>query len=124
MMSAALIVVLVAGWALIRYLPTNRRFLSTGIFLGESTKKEGGYLSSAVRSELIGLRGSAVTDLHPAGVGRFGEERLDVVAEEGWLEEGTPIVVVRAEGYRHVVRALEPEEMEAEGAVPDEGPTA
>ena len=36
---------------------------------------------------------------------RFGAERVDVVAEEGWLESGTAIEVVRAEGYRNVVRA-------------------
>ncbi len=121
MLSAAVIVVLVAGWALLRYLPTSRSFLRSGIFLGESTKREGGYLSAAVRSELIGMEGVALTDLRPAGVGRFGDERVDVVAEEGWLEAGTAIEVLRAEGYRHVVRALNPEDIKEPGDVPDAG---
>jgi membrane-bound serine protease (ClpP class) len=103
-LSTSIIVVAVVGWALLRHLPASRRFLKSGIFLGESTNRDTGYLSSAVRPELIGAMGMAVTDLHPAGVGRFGEERLDVVAEEGWIEAGTAIEVVRAEGYRHVVR--------------------
>lgn len=103
-LSTTVIVVAVAGWALLRHLPASRRLLRSGIFLGDTMKKEQGYLSSAVRPELIGMTGVAATDLHPAGVGRFGEERLDVVAEEGWIEAGTAIEVVRAEGYRHVVR--------------------
>jgi membrane-bound ClpP family serine protease len=37
-------------------------------------------------------------------VGLFGEERLDVVSDAGWVEEGTAIRVVASEGYRHVVR--------------------
>jgi membrane-bound serine protease (ClpP class) len=106
-LSTTVIVVVVAGWALLRHLPASRRLLKSGIFLGDSMKKEQGYLSNTVRPELIGLRGVAATDLHPAGVGRFGEERLDVVAEEGWIEAGTAIQVVRAEGYRHVVRQVD-----------------
>ncbi|MEJ2187021.1 MAG: NfeD family protein [Gemmatimonadota bacterium] len=111
-LSTTVIVVAVAGWALLRHLPASRRFLKTGIFLGESTNRDTGYLSSAVRPELIGMMGVAVTDLHPAGVGRFAEERLDVVAEEGWIEAGTAIELVRAEGYRHVVRQAPTDETE------------
>ena len=33
-------------------------------------------------------------------------ERLDVVSEAGWITAGTPVRVLRAEGYRHVVRAV------------------
>ncbi len=64
----------------------------------------------------MGQKGTALTDLRPAGVGRFGEERVDIVAEEGWLTAGTTIEIVRAEGYRHVVRAVD----ETEPAAPAE----
>ena len=104
-LSASLLIVLVSAWAILRTLPSNPRLRRSGIMLGEDTGRDVGYLSAAVRSELVGARGTAITDLRPAGVGRFGDERVDVVAEEGWLESGTPIEVVRADGYRHVVRA-------------------
>ena len=55
-------------------------------------------------TEWVGRRGVAVTDLRPAGAGEFTGERIDVVAEGGFILSGTPIVIVRDEGYRKVVR--------------------
>lgn len=106
-MSAALLIVIVTAWVLLRTLPKNRRLRDSGIMLGESTTRDTGYLSTAVREELIGMQGTALTDLRPAGVGKFGDERIDIVAEEGWIESGTPIEILRSEGYRHVVRTLQ-----------------
>jgi membrane-bound serine protease (ClpP class) len=109
-LSVSMLVVLVTAWAIMRTLPNNLRLRRSGIMLGEVTGRDTGYLSSAVRTELVGRRGVAVTDLRPAGVGRFDDERIDIVAEEGWLTTGTAIEIVRAEGYRHVVRAVEARE--------------
>ncbi len=106
-LAASVLIVVVSAWALIRNLPRNTRLRRSGIMLGEDTGRDVGYLSAAVRGDLVGKQGTALTDLRPAGVGRFGQERGDVVAEEGWLAEGTPIEVVRAEGYRHLVRKTE-----------------
>lgn len=104
-LSAALMVGLVSAWALVRSLPRNSRFKRSGILLGDTTSRETGYLSAAVRDDLVGKVGVAVTDLRPSGVARFDDERLDVVAEGGWVEEGTKVKIIGSEGYRHVVRA-------------------
>ena len=106
-LTASILLVLVSAWAISRTLPKNTRLRASGIMLGEDTGRDVGYLSAAVRPELIGLRGVALTDCRPAGVGRFGEERVDVVAQEGWVAGGTAIEIVRSDGYRHVVRAVE-----------------
>jgi membrane-bound serine protease (ClpP class) len=106
-LSASMLIVLVSGWAIMRTLPKNMRLYRSGILLGDVMNRDTGFLSSAVRGELVGRRGVAVTDLRPAGVGRFDGERIDIVAEEGWITAGTPIEIVRAEGYRHVVRSTE-----------------
>lgn len=108
-LSASMLIVLVSSWAIMRTLPKNMRLYRSGILLGEVTGRD--YRSAPVRSELVGRQGVAITDLRPAGVGRFDEERVDIVAEEGWLTAGTPIRIVRAEGYRHVVRAVETREI-------------
>jgi membrane-bound serine protease (ClpP class) len=105
-LAASLLIILVSAWAMVRTLPGNMRLRRSGIMLGEDTGREEGYLSASVRSELVGQQGTALTDLRPAGVGRFAGERVDVVAEEGWLPAGTVIEVVRAEGYRHLVRSI------------------
>lgn len=108
-MSGAVLILLVSAWAILKTLPSNTRLWRSGILLGEDTGRDVGYVSASVREELVGKRGVAVTDLRPAGVGKFDEERLDIVAEEGWLTAGTPIEIMRAEGYRHVVRAIQTE---------------
>jgi membrane-bound serine protease (ClpP class) len=105
--SLSILVVIVAGWAILRHLPRSRGFTKSGLMLGDATSKETGYLSSEVRTELIGSIGVALTDLRPAGAGRFGAERIDVVSEANWIGAGTPIRVVRSDGYRHVVEPAE-----------------
>jgi hypothetical protein len=40
------------------------------------------------------------------------------VSESSWIVEGTPVRVVAAEGYRHVVRALPEEALTEEEASP------
>jgi membrane-bound serine protease (ClpP class) len=98
----------VSAYAFLRHLRWSRRL--GGIFLRESTSKEAGYVSGDVRADLVGHRGVANTDLRPAGVGVFGDERIDVVSEGPWIEAGAAIEITRSEGYRHVVREIKNEE--------------
>jgi membrane-bound serine protease (ClpP class) len=109
-LSLSIIVVIVAGWALLRHLGRGRGFGRSGLMLGDATSRETGYLSAVVRAELVGTVGLALTDLRPAGAGRFGAERIDVVSDANWIEAGTPIRIVRSDGYRHVVEPVEPGE--------------
>jgi membrane-bound serine protease (ClpP class) len=89
-------------WQVVKRLPQDRR--ANGFLLDASTSRAEGYTSADPRPDLVGAEGEAVTDLRPAGAGRFGEELVDVVSEGGWVKEGTPIRILRSEGYRHVVR--------------------
>lgn len=105
-LTATLAMVLVSSWFLVRRLPANRRLTTLGIFLGEATSREEGYTSAVRRDDLIGREGKAITDLRPSGTGLFGDERVDVVSEQEWIEAGSPIRIVASEGYRHVVRLI------------------
>lgn len=100
----AFIIVAIAGWQLLRWLPQDRRAQS--LLHRTSMTRDLGYSSSARRDDLLGLEGVAVTDLRPAGTARFGDESVDVVSAGPWVQAGTPIKVVRAEGYRHVVEPI------------------
>ncbi|HSG82147.1 MAG TPA: NfeD family protein [Gemmatimonadota bacterium] len=102
---AALAFTGISAYAFLRHLRWSRRL--GGIFLREATTKEAGYVSGDVRADLIGHMGVAGTDLRPAGVGTFGDERIDVVSEGPWIEAGTAIEIIQSEGYRHVVRKVE-----------------
>jgi membrane-bound serine protease (ClpP class) len=92
------------GWVILRQLPHDRRM--GRMVLEGSTSREAGYLSAPVRRELVGVEGVALTDLRPSGTGSFGEERIDVVSDGAYVPAGTPIRIVRAEGYRHVVAPI------------------
>lgn len=56
------------------------------------------------RRDLVGVHGVAVTDLRPAGMARFGDERVDVVTLGDFIVAGTPLRVLRVEGNRVTVQ--------------------
>jgi len=56
---------------------------------------------------LLGAVGVAVSDLRPAGVARFGERKVDVVADGEYIPKGAHIRVIEVEGARVVVRQEE-----------------
>ena len=106
-LGVTLIAVMVSAWALARTLPKSRHFARSGVMLGESTAREAGYISAPERDDLIGAAGVALTDLRPAGAVEVAGERVDVVADGKFIPAGSRVVVVRSDGYRHVVRPEE-----------------
>ena len=105
-LSATFVILLVSGWALLRHLPKSTRLFQSGIFLGTRTDRAIGYESSERRTDLVGAEGVDASDLRPSGVGNFDDERVDIVSQSEWIQEGTPVLVVSAEGYRRVVRPI------------------
>lgn len=76
------------------------------IILRDVETVERGYVSHKARQDLVGEVGTAETVLRPSGSGLFGEERLDVVSEGGYIERGKKIKVVMTTGARIVVREV------------------
>jgi len=105
-LSTTVLLIVVSAWAMIRSLPGSSRLAKSGIFLLQRTGRAIGYESAESRVDLVGVTGKAITDLRPSGTALFGEERIDVVSESEWITEGTPIRIISAEGYRHVVRPV------------------
>ncbi|MEY4508694.1 MAG: hypothetical protein RLZZ450_816 [Pseudomonadota bacterium] len=62
---------------------------------------------SADETRFAGKVGVAESDLRPVGVARFGDARVDVISEGGYVRAGTRVRVLEVEGARIVVRALE-----------------
>ncbi len=93
------IMVIASIYLLVRQLPQRGR----GIFLMAATDKATGYVAAPTREDLVGAVGVAATDLHPSGSALIEDERLDVVSDAGFIEQGQRVRVVRSEGYRHVV---------------------
>jgi membrane-bound ClpP family serine protease len=61
---------------------------------------------SPALAALLGAIGVAVTPLRPAGMARFGEEFVDVVAEGSFVPAGNRVQVIEIEGNRVVVKEV------------------
>jgi membrane-bound serine protease (ClpP class) len=62
-----------------------------------------GFISSPLRSDLVGQEGVALTDLRPSGMAQVSGERIDVVTEGEYISAGRKVRVLRSEGYRLIV---------------------
>ena len=114
------LVTVVFGAAVILTVLPNRRGMG-GLALQTSLPRGSGFLNRFGESgaqvaesaphdyvSLLGKRGVALTVLHPAGVAQIDTQRVDVVSEGGFIDAGTPIVVIADEEYRRVVRSVTP----------------
>lgn len=55
---------------------------------------------------MVGHEGKTLSVLRPSGIGDFDGVRLNVVTEGEFIENGTPIRIVRVEGGKIVVKAM------------------
>jgi membrane-bound serine protease (ClpP class) len=111
-LGASVFITASVTYAWLRHLPSSNRF--SGLLLKGAGHRAEGFTSAPSRSELVGERGTALTDLRPAGTARFGDERLDVVTEGEYVPRGDQVQLVRSDGYRHVVRRVARRESEVE----------
>jgi membrane-bound serine protease (ClpP class) len=103
-LGAAVVITAAVAFAWIRHLPYSPRFRRALLVDGLDASE--GFVAALPRADLVGREGVAATDLRPAGTIVIGDERIDAVAETGFVLAGSAVRIVRAEGYRHVVRPL------------------
>ena len=103
-LGASLVITSAVVYAWLRHIPNSDRW--GGLFLRERMAQSEGYISALPRADLVGQEGLAVTDLRPAGTATIAGERVDVVTEGEFVTQGSPVRVLRSEGYRHVVRGV------------------
>ncbi|MCL6478664.1 MAG: hypothetical protein K6T65_09630 [Peptococcaceae bacterium] len=100
---AATLLVFILGLRLFKRLDLWRR-----VVLRTKQYREAGYV--APQSDLIlhtGKTGKALTPLRPSGAAEIFGQRLDVVTEGEFIPAGTNVEVIRADGARVVVRAMD-----------------
>ena len=100
-LSATLFVLLViATWRLLPRTSVYHRMVLSDVQLAE----EGYTVQSAWEGEdLVGMRGTALSMLRPAGRARFGEKTFQVVTSGDFVPVGTEVEVIRVDGNRVVV---------------------
>lgn len=82
----------------------SRGKLKPPIILEEEQHRSEGYLSSSDLKYLLGRQGRSVTDLRPAGIGRFDDINFDVISEGNYISKDTEIEIIKVEGSKLVVR--------------------
>ena len=74
--------------------------------LNDAQTQEAGYVSAESDLSLIGKEGIVLSALRPAGTIKIGTQRIDVVSDGVFLDEGTRVVVVQVQGSRVLVEAV------------------
>jgi membrane-bound serine protease (ClpP class) len=103
-MAVSLIIAILLFLVILRRLPTSR--LWNKLILKETETTEAGFTSGHNYEKYLGKSGVAITLLRPAGIAEFDGEQLDVVSEGQYIEAGTKVKVVKAEGSRIIVKAV------------------
>jgi len=105
--AAVLVITVVVMIIVLRWLPRNR--FARRLILDDAMPAAKGYASAPEHEHaLLGRTGVAASPLHPAGLAHIDAQRIDVVSDGGFIEAGTPVSVVRVDGNRVVVSAIEP----------------
>jgi membrane-bound serine protease (ClpP class) len=107
-LGGGLILTFVSGILLGRYLPATKPFQR--LMLNKAVSADEGYQASAPTDDLLGMTGIAETPLRPAGIGVFGDRRLNVVTHGDFIEKGDAIVIAETHGNRIVVDIVERQE--------------
>ena len=100
----------VLAFAIFLYFAPESRFASRLVLKDKvrgTVAREGRTSPTAEEDELMGQEGVAVGDLRPAGIARFGEQRVDVVTEGDYVTAGTTVRVIEVRGNRVVVRGID-----------------
>ncbi|KOY80946.1 NfeD family protein [Lysinibacillus macroides] len=114
MVTAIFIALVIAmiGMVILMKLFGKKLHVLNKLVLMDATTTEEGYVSNVNRTELLGQVGKTLTPLRPSGTMVFGNERIDVVSEGGYIDVNKHVEIVKVEGSRIVVRPTE-KEMEA-----------
>jgi len=80
--------------------------LKSPIILKDEISTEGGFISSNDLKYLLGKKGTAATDLRPAGRGNFDGVEFNVISESKYIIKNTPIEICKVEGSKLIVKEI------------------
>ncbi len=83
------------------------------IALKKEMNKDDGYVGVEDHSDMIGCPGAAFSDLRPSGMVALDnhDDHLDCVAESGYIEKGSRVMIVEERGPSLIVRQIAEEQV-------------
>lgn len=104
------LLVLLLAFAIMLVLASTGKLDRSALVLRSKPEKSEGFLPGETLQELLGCEGEALTTLRPAGIGRFGNRRVDVLTKGDYIDAGTRIKVVETAGNAVAVEPVEREQ--------------
>lgn len=101
------VVVMPIVWVVTYRMFPNTRFGKSVSLAGPKRDKGDAIPDTPDLAKMLGERGVVISPLRPVGMCEFDGERLECVAETGYVENGVTIKVIRVEGTQLTVRILE-----------------
>ena len=105
----ALIITIIVAIVLYKRVGLKKGVLRHIVLFDQETPDRG-YVSSKERKDLIGLKGTTVTPLRPAGTGLFEGERIDIVSVGNFILANQKVEIIQVSGSRVVVKEFKNEE--------------
>ena len=99
-----IIVILAVMMAVIMTILSSKKV--KGPIVLEEEVKGGQYLSSSDLEYLVGKKGTAVTDLRPAGKGKFEGIEFDILSDGKYIRKGEEIEIIRIRENRIIVSSI------------------
>jgi membrane-bound serine protease (ClpP class) len=84
-----------------------RTGMSRGLTLSQSQEEAAGYTNQLSNRSLVGLTGTVLTALRPAGTIELGDERIDAVSNGLFIDKGETVRIIEVHGTRVVVERPE-----------------
>lgn len=103
--STSLIFAVVIFLVIIRYLPSSK--LWNKLILNNAETLEAGFVSSDDFKKYVGMEGTAISPLRPAGIIVVEGNQLNVVSEGQYIMQGTRVRVVSVSGNRIIVQPVD-----------------
>ncbi len=103
-LTGALVATIIFSYFLLKILPKSKMF--NKLILKDHIAAASGYTVKENVRKLFGKEGRAISDLRPAGIGEFDGNRIDVVTEGDYIENGEKIIVIAEEGSKVVVKKI------------------
>jgi membrane-bound serine protease (ClpP class) len=89
-----------------KVLPSTR--FGKSVILAPSERHRGDAIADTPKlKELVGAVGVVITPLRPVGTCDFSGQRVECVAEGGYVDKGKKIKIIRVEGTQLTVRVIE-----------------
>lgn len=76
------------------------------LILTDEQNKEHGYISSSDLDYLLGKRGTAITDLRPAGSVDIDGVKFDVISDGEYISAGSNIEIFKVSGVKLLVKKV------------------